>query len=68
MKQTGKFCRSRSAVFTLLDRKNLPGNNKQRIIIRELRYSLRLKNLFKFDFLHSGLLSYHYPNVITNCT
>jgi hypothetical protein len=68
MKQTGKFFLSRTERFAFAEEKIFPGNNKQRITIRELRYSLRLKNLFKFDFQLPGLLSYHYPNVITNCT
>ena len=40
--QAGKSCRSRPANLTRLDRQTFPPNNMQRIIIRELRYSIRL--------------------------
>jgi len=48
MNQTGKFFRSRTERFAFPEEKFFPGNNKQRIRIRELRYSLRLKNPFQF--------------------
>ena len=68
MKQTGKFFRSRTERFAFPEEKIFPGNNKQRITIRELRYSLRLKIFFKFDFQLPGLLSYQYRNVFSNST
>jgi hypothetical protein len=66
MNQTGKFFRSRTERFAFLEKKIFPGINKQRITIRELRYSLRLKIFLKFDFQLSGLLSYQYRNGFSN--